>query len=128
MPVPDCSALRLDASCPSRAVVMQRCATYKTYLDPKVAALAIQCMTGLSPKQRCSASNADECGKLALAQACADPGLAPMCHIAATSCKTTASDCTALLSGLSDTGKQKVAECVGRGCQAGLYACIEALR
>jgi hypothetical protein len=128
MPVPDCSEVKVDPTCGIRSFVMQRCATYRNLLDPKVATVAIGCMASLSPTQLCDATNTYDCGKQALAQACADTGLASMCQIAATSCKTTENDCTALLSGLSDTGKQKVAECVSHGCKAGLYSCVEGLR
>lgn len=128
MPVPDCSQVKVDPSCGMRSFVMQQCATYRNFLDAKVATVAIGCMAALTPRQLCDATNTYDCGKQALAQACADTGLAPMCQIAATSCKTTENDCTALLSGLSDTGKQKVAECVSHGCKAGLYSCVEGLR
>lgn len=127
MTVPDCSEVKVDPGCGIRSFVMQRCNTYRTYLDPKVATVAISCMAGLSPKQLCDATNTYGCGKQALSEACADPELSQMCQIAATSCRTTAADCTALLSGLSEPGKQKVAECVAHGCQAGLYSCVEGL-
>jgi hypothetical protein len=84
-------------------------------------------MNALSSKQVCDATNASACGKAALAQACPDPELGQLCQIAATSCKSTPAECTSLLSGLNDQGKQQVAQCVSQGCQAGLYSCVEGL-
>jgi hypothetical protein len=127
MTVPDCSGLRLDASCSNRSFVVHRCETYRSYMDAKIATTAIACMESMSSRQLCGGTAPYDCGKQALSEACPDTGLAQMCAIAASSCKTTASDCTALLSGLNDTGKQEVARCIGRGCKAGLYSCVEGL-
>jgi hypothetical protein len=127
MPVPDCSGLHVPATCGIRSFLIQRCETYRTYMDPKVATLAIQCMENVPARQQCDAASAYDCGKQALSESCADNELAQMCSIAASSCKTTANDCAALLSGLNDSGKQAVARCIGRGCQAGLYSCVEGL-
>jgi hypothetical protein len=126
--VPDCATMKApDTSCAPFPFPQQRCASYKSNFAPKVAASAIACMTALSSKQVCDGSQAYNCGKAALAQACPDPAVGQLCAIAATSCKSTAADCTALLSGLNDQGKQQVAQCVAQGCQAGLYSCIEGL-
>jgi hypothetical protein len=127
MAVPDCSGLHIPPACGIRSFLLQRCETYRAYMDPKVATVAIQCMEGLPARQQCDAASAYDCGKQALSESCADTELAPMCSIAASSCKTTANDCAALLSGLNDTGKQQVAKCIGRGCQSGLYSCVEGL-
>jgi hypothetical protein len=116
-----------DSSCAPFPFPQQRCQTYKTYFDPKVAAAAISCQIALTPKQVCDASQSYGCGKTALAQACADPTVAQLCQIAVTSCKTSATDCSAMLSGLNAQGQQAVAQCVAQGCQNGLYSCIEGL-
>lgn len=127
MAVPDCSGLHVPATCGIRSFLVQRCEAYRKYMDPKVATVAIQCMEGAPSSQQCNAANAYDCGKQALSESCADSDLAQMCAIAASSCHTTASDCQALLSGLNDTGKQEVARCIGQGCKAGLYSCVEGL-
>jgi hypothetical protein len=127
MAVPDCSGLHVPASCGIRSFLVQRCEAYRKYMDPKVATVAVQCMEGAPAGQQCSATNAYDCGKQALSESCVDTDLSQMCAIAATSCHTTASDCAALLSGLNDTGKQEVARCIGQGCKAGLYSCVEGL-
>jgi hypothetical protein len=127
MAVPDCSSLKFEPSCGIKPFVMEKCKTYRDYLDPSVATVAVSCMESLSSKQLCDASNTYNCGKQALSEACPDNELAQLCTIAATSCKTTASDCTALLSGLNDTAKQAVARCIATGCHAGLYSCVEGL-
>jgi hypothetical protein len=126
--VPACSSLpAADSSCSSNAVPQQKCAAYAAYFDPKVAAAAISCMASLSSKQLCDATQAAGCAHTALAQACPDSTVSQLCGIAATSCHTSAGDCTSLLSGLNDQGKQQVAQCVAQGCSAGLQACIDAL-
>jgi hypothetical protein len=126
--VPDCATVKApDATCTPFPFPQQKCTAYKTYFAPKVAAQAISCMAALSSKQVCDATTTYGCAKQALAQACPDPQVGQLCSIAATSCKSTAADCTALLSGLNDQGKQQVAQCVAQGCQAGLYSCVEGL-
>jgi hypothetical protein len=50
-----------------------------------------------------------------------------LCQIAAGPCKTTATDCTAVISGLDDQGQQAIAQCVAQGCAAGLSACVDGL-
>jgi hypothetical protein len=125
--VPDCSTLKLDPSCGIRSFVLQKCNTYRDYFDPQVATVAVSCMEGLTSKQLCDGESTYACGKHALSEACPDTELAQLCSIAATSCKTTANDCTALLSGLNDTAKHAVAKCIATGCHAGLYSCVEGL-
>jgi len=126
--VPDCGTLKApDTSCSPFPFPQQKCAAYKTYFDPKIAAQAISCMATLSSKQVCDATQTYGCGKAALAQACPDPEVSQLCAVAAGSCKSTTADCTSLLSGLNDQGKQLVAQCIAQGCQAGLYSCVEGL-
>jgi hypothetical protein len=123
--VGDCGAARPpDPSCLGASLTQQRCAASKAYFAPKVAAAAVSCMTALSSQAVCDPSQSDNCAKAALAQACPDSSVAQLCGIAAASCKSNASDCTALLSGLTNQAKAQVAQCVAQGCSAGLYACI----
>lgn len=125
--VPDCNSLKIDPSCGIKSFVVQKCNTYRDYFDPAVATVAVSCMEAMSSKQLCDGENTYNCGKQALSEACPDTELAQLCSIAATSCKTTAADCTALLSGLNDTAKQSVAKCIATGCHSGLYSCVEGL-
>jgi hypothetical protein len=105
----------------------QRCATYAADMDAKVASSAITCMNGLTGAAACDSTQAYGCGKTALINACADNTVAQLCQIAATPCKTAANDCITMLSGLNPTGQDAVAQCVAKGCSAGLYSCIEGL-
>jgi hypothetical protein len=50
-----------------------------------------------------------------------------MGSIAAGPCKVTTSDCSAMISGLNDQGKQQVPPCVAKGCGARLYSYVEGL-
>ncbi|HEX3343315.1 MAG TPA: hypothetical protein VHS09_02030, partial [Polyangiaceae bacterium] len=125
--VPDCNRLKIDPSCGIRSFVVSRCNTYRDYFDSTVATVAVSCMEAMSSKQLCDAENTYSCGKQALTEACPDTELAQLCSIAASSCKTTAADCTALLSGLNDAAKQAVAKCIATGCHSGLYSCVEGL-
>jgi|GEM_PF-1960343 hypothetical protein len=127
-PVGDCGAIKLpDASCEHFSAARQKCDAYKTYFDAKVAALAVSCVTSLTSRQVCDASQPLICAKTALAQACPDPSVVQLCQIAATSCKITPGECSALLSGLNDVGQQAIAQCVAQGCPMGLGGCIDGL-
>lgn len=124
----DCAKMQAaDKSCAPFPFPTQKCAAYKQYFKPKVAAAAVSCMNGLSSKQVCDGSQSYTCGNGALNQACVDQSVAQLCGVAATSCKTTAQDCTAMLSGLNDAGRTAVAQCIAQGCAAGLYPCVEGL-
>jgi hypothetical protein len=126
--VPDCALVRRPlARCDLDTTPQQRCQGYRAYFDPKVAASAISCMSSLTSRQLCEATHATDCGKIALAEACLDSSVDQLCQIAQAPCKTTASVCAALLSGLNDNGQQLVAECVAHGCEGGLDGCVDAV-
>ncbi len=126
--VPDCGALQTpDPSCAPTVFPQQKCNAYRAYLNPKVAAMAVSCMVELSRRQLCDGFPSYNCGRIALARACPDASVAQLCSIAATACKSIAGDCTALISGLNDQGKQQVAQCVAQGCGAGLASCVDGL-
>jgi hypothetical protein len=125
----DCGALPPpDPTCAAPSITpLARCTAYRAYFAPKVAAAAVSCVASLSSKQVCDAAQVDGCAQAALSRACPDPTIGQLCGVAATACKSSASDCAAMLSGLNDQGKQQVAQCVAMGCSAGLYACIQGL-
>jgi hypothetical protein len=122
-PVPDCTQLHLSAGC---TYEQQKCAAYKAYFDPKVATSALTCMGSLGAGV-CDTAATNACGRTALSRACADSSLGQLCDVAATSCKASQADCSSLLSGLNDDGKEKVATCIAKGCAGGLSACVDAL-
>jgi hypothetical protein len=127
-PVGDCNAVKpADATCGHSSAALQKCTAYKTYFDAKVAALAVACVTSLSSRQVCDPSQPLICAKTALAQACADPSVVQVCQIAASSCKITPGECSALLSGLNESGQEAIAQCVAQGCPSGLGGCIDGL-
>lgn len=105
----------------------QRCAVYAADMDPKVAASAVACMNGLSGSAACDSTQAYSCGKTALSQSCPDQTVGQLCQIAATPCKVAQNDCITMLSGLNSNGQDLVAQCVAKGCSAGLYSCVEGL-
>jgi hypothetical protein len=116
-----------DRSCAPFPQAQQRCRVYEANFDPKVGAAAAYCMTLLAAKDVCDLTQATACAQSALAQACPDSSVVQLCQIAAGPCKTTEADCSALLSGLNEGGQQGVAQCVAKGCNGGLSACIDAL-
>jgi hypothetical protein len=118
---------RPDAKCAPFPQAQARCHAYEANFDPKVAAAAAYCMSLLSSKDVCDLTQATACAKSALMQACPDPSVKQLCKIAAGPCKTTESNCSAMLSGLNEGGQQGVAQCVARGCNGGLEGCIDAL-
>jgi hypothetical protein len=121
----DCAALGAGTSCAASS--QTRCTSYRRYLEPKIASAAYACIHALPQAQACDTAAADQCAKAALGRACADSEVTDLCDIAATPCQTTPQACSALLSGLSDDGKERAARCVGRGCTGGLDACIAEL-
>jgi hypothetical protein len=125
--VGDCGAVQSPAACASAPTPQQKCNAYKANFVPKVAAATVACIASLNSTQVCDTTSISTCARTALAQACPAPAVAQLCAIAATPCKTTAADCTSVLSGLSDQGQQAVAQCVAQGCGAGLSACIDGL-
>jgi hypothetical protein len=127
-PRADCALVRApDASCAPFPFPLQKCAAYQAYFDPKIAEVAVACLAGLSSRQLCDPTQIDACGANALSEACEDPTVGQLCAIAATSCKTTSIECSSIVSGLNDQGKELVAKCIARGCQASLYSCVEGL-
>jgi hypothetical protein len=125
----DCTAIKAPiGSCPAFTALQQKCAAYKNNFDPKVGAAAVSCLSGLNATQLCDATQPLACARAALAQACGDPSVAQLCQIAATPCKSTAADCTTLLSGLNSQGQQAVAQCVAQGCGSGLAGCVDGLK
>ena len=125
--VGDCAAMQASTACPAAPTPVQKCNAYKAYFAPKVAAAAVSCLTALTSAQVCDPTQFAACGRAALAQACPAPGVAQLCQIAAGPCKTTATDCTAVISGLDDQGQTAIAQCVAQGCGAGLSACIDGM-
>jgi hypothetical protein len=124
----DCAALPAPSGCtPGAPTPLLRCNAYRAYFQPKVAAAAVACLTALSGTQICDSTQTSGCAKTALARSCTDPSVAQLCQIAATPCKTTATDCASVISGLNDPGKQMVAQCIAQGCSAGLSGCIDGL-
>jgi hypothetical protein len=125
--VGDCAAVPASGTCSGAASAQQICNAFKTYFIPKAAAAAVSCLSGLTSTQACDLTQVSTCGRNALVQACPASSVSQLCQIAATSCKTTASDCSSVLSGLNDQGQEAVAQCVAQGCTGGLLGCIDAL-
>jgi len=125
--VGDCGAMQAATACPVAPTPQQKCNAFKTYFAPKVAAAAVTCLTALTSAQVCDATQVSACAKSALAQACPVPAVAQLCQIAAGPCKTTATDCASVVSGLDDQGQQAIAQCVAQGCSTGLSGCVDNL-
>jgi hypothetical protein len=121
--IPACTA-----TCASNPLVAQRCQTYATDFDSKVGSAAVTCMNGLTGASACDMNQAYNCGKTSLSQACPDPNtVTQLCQIAAGPCKVAQNDCVTMISGLNPNGQDAVAQCVAKGCSAGLDACIQGL-
>jgi hypothetical protein len=121
--IPACTA-----TCASNPLVAQRCQTYSTDFDSKVGAAAVTCMNGLTGASACDMNQAYNCGKTSLSQACPDPNtVTQLCQIASGPCKVAQNDCVTMISGLNPNGQDAVAQCVAKGCSAGLDACIQGL-
>jgi pyruvate dehydrogenase E2 component (dihydrolipoamide acetyltransferase) len=127
--VADCSTMQAPSpTCAAFTTAQQRCAGYKNNFTSKVAAATVACLASSTPTQMCDATRPSTCAKAALAQACPDANVAQLCQIAAGPCKSTAADCTAMLSGLNAQGQQAIAQCVATGCTTGLAGCLDTLK
>jgi hypothetical protein len=127
--VPDCSTIPAPSpSCSGFSASQTHCIGYKNNFDSKVAAVMVACLASSSARQLCDATRASTCAQQALAEACPDPDVVPLCQIAAGPCKSTPAACSSMLSGLNNQGQQAVAKCVSTGCASGLAGCLEALK
>jgi hypothetical protein len=54
-------------------VILKRCQEFKAAFEPKVATAAVACLRALKPGERCDAARINQCGHLALMNACPDP-------------------------------------------------------
>jgi hypothetical protein len=60
-----------EGVCPN--VILKRCQEFKAAFKPKVATAAVACLRALKPAERCDPVRINQCGHLALMNACADP-------------------------------------------------------
>jgi hypothetical protein len=54
-------------------VILKRCQEFKAAFKPKVAASAVACLRALKPAERCDPVRINQCGHLALMNACPEP-------------------------------------------------------
>lgn len=124
-----------------------RCNELKQAMKPKVAAAAITCLNKLTPHERCDQARVYLCGHLAFMNACpeaaepphADAGAAapaaPAGSVAAT-CQAiidgcgaspvapSMTECHQLLSGMTETGRERTRACMKTHCfDRGLVGC-----
>lgn len=133
-----------------------RCEDFKASFKPRVAQMAVECVRDLKPVERCDKSRLALCGHLALTHACQDPAdairpaaapvtsasppvgtppaessLAVLCgtivaNAGASPLAPTLAECTQTLSGMNQTGRDRMVECMKKhwktkgfvGCEA----------
>jgi hypothetical protein len=54
-------------------VILKRCQEFKAAFKPKVATAAVACLRALKPAERCDPARINQCGHLALMNACPEP-------------------------------------------------------
>ncbi len=133
----------IEGGCGSLATA--RCNELKQSLKPRVAAAAVDCIAKLNGAERCDANRIRLCGHLSLVNACPDTpspaALAPDAAAAPASAATTIchgiieacgaspiapsmAECRQLLSGMTDTGREKTRTCMKAHCfDRGLIGC-----
>ena len=140
----------VEGGCGSVASI--RCGELKLALKPRVAAAAVECITKLKGAERCDANRIHLCGHLALMNACPDvppPPAAPttadaaaaaapgaavtpvgaICRGILDSCGASPvapsmTECRQLLSGMTDSGRDKTRSCMKAHCfDRGLVGC-----
>ena len=130
----------IEGGCGSFANV--RCGELKQAMKPKVAAAAVTCLNKLTPHERCDATRVTLCGHLAFMNACpeadpspADVGSAPIGRVTA-ACRAiidgcgaspvapSMAECRQLLSGMTETGRERTQACMKTHCfDRGLVGC-----
>jgi hypothetical protein len=126
---PDCTGF-VDPGDEGCNLALPRCLQYRESFKPKIARAAIECLKRLRGAQLCDAVMINKCGHEALMAACpADTDTEQACNGLLASCKgalpgPTLTDCKQTLSGMNETGRKKMAVCLGKLCDArGLYGC-----
>ncbi len=119
-------------------LVTKRCNEFKQAMKPKVAAAAVECLKKLNPQERCTPARVNLCGHLALVNACVEPetavtesakNVATTCASIRDECKSaplgpTVADCRQTVSGLNDTGRTRMIDCVKKHCSdKGMLGC-----
>jgi hypothetical protein len=142
----------IEGGCGSFATT--RCGELKQSLKPKVALAAVACLNKLTPQERCDPARVTLCGHLALMNACperdatadsdaganastnANANASANPHSAAAACQAiiagcgvspvapSLTECKQLLSGMTDTGRDKTRACMKNHCfDKGLIGC-----
>jgi hypothetical protein len=107
--------------------VRSKCNSYRKHFKPRVAQRAVACVNGQRVNQSRDGCETYRCGDQALKQACLDPSAQSLCRTVAQQCGTSLGACTSMLSGMNALGRQEVAACAAKGCQFGLWSCIEGM-
>ncbi len=134
------------------AFITTRCKDFKTSLKPRVAEVAVNCLRELKANERCDKNRVNLCGHLALTNACIEPepvstgvsatasaaaaatppapgSVVAMCDSiikAAGTSRTgpTLADCRQTLSGMNETGRTRMLECMKKNWSTkGLLGC-----
>jgi hypothetical protein len=126
---PDCTGFP-DPGDEGCNLALPRCLQYRESFKPKPARAAIDCLKRLRGAQLCDPIMINKCGHEALMAACpGDDAVEQSCTTLLASCKgaipgPTPADCKQTLSGMNETGRKKMAACLGKLCDArGLYGC-----
>lgn len=105
------------------------CEGAKSYFKPRIAELAVDCITALDPISDCLPVY--QCRSDALNQACDDPTADVLCQEIIDACDasgnaTTMDECHSYVDGLNDAGRALMqADCGTDGCPDGIYSCVE---
>ena len=123
----DCSRVNLSGGCSSFSFICDKCESYKKHFKPKVAERAVNCVISQTKEELRDGCGTYACGDLALKSACPDAAAQSLCQTVAQQCGGPLHECTSLLSGMNAAGRAKVSACAARGCQFGLWSCIEGM-
>ena len=123
----NCGAVRLPGGCGSFDFICTKCESYKRYFKPRLAQLAVACVVAQNGQQLQDGCETYRCGDQALQNACSEPAAQAMCQTIVRQCGGELRECTQWLSGMNTAGRAAVAACAARGCQFGLWSCIEGL-
>lgn len=123
-----CASLKIDKSCAPFPFINQACDDAMKNFKGRIAERAVGCIRSKKPMDLCDAMSVYDCKDAALRSACRDPKADTACAQILQSCPGTSMDeCRGYLSGMNDTGRAKMLQCMQANCTYGLYSCTEGI-
>jgi hypothetical protein len=126
--VVSCSTLGQTECVGLEGFLSSECEMVAFVMKPATANVARNCMLALDPPELCDATNTYACLADALGTACPDPEADDECTVIGAACDDSGpafSACSSALSGMTQSGRDQMVQCMTGSCD--LYGCVEGL-